>query len=82
MIKRILEVLFFVLAVFLLLPTLTQVPVLFRAVGDLFQSLSGKLEAYDVGYAIGIIGTWVVQLLLVIFFFSFGRKWTRKQQQS
>ena len=69
------------LAAFLSLATVLQLPRLFRDFVRLFYAVTGKLDGYQVGEVIGAFLFWTVYFLVIFFLWKYGIRLVKKQQQ-
>ena len=80
--KRILGVIFIIIALLLTLAILGQLPTLFQVIINFFAVFTGKLSSSQVGEVIGHIIYWAVHFTVTIMFWKYGIDWLKKKKKT
>ncbi len=79
-IKRILGFLFLALAIMLSLAMLAQLPLIFKAITGLLRIFTGRLDAEQFGYSIGILICSGLFIGAAIALWIYGLKWVKRKR--
>jgi Na+/phosphate symporter len=78
MTKKVLGIIFIVLAIIMSLAVVGQLSKLFTVIIDFIALFKGNKDASQVGYTIGHLFFWLIQISLTIILWKYGVRWSRK----
>lgn len=77
--KKIIGIVFILLASLLTLAIIGQLPSLFNALSGCFKIFTGKLDSSQIGEIVGRVIYWLFHFFATIALWKFGVRWSRKQ---
>ena len=76
--KKILGYIFIILAILLCIVIIGQISTFINTIIGVFSIFTGKLNAGEIGNAMGHLFYWAIYITLIVIFWKYGRKWTKK----